>query len=407
MAAKNSEMTGLRGGHSWTHGLRVFALWAAVIIGCLSLGSYVVVRWVERQILTTENWVALVSPLPKQPVVSTALGNYIGAQVFQNVPVEQKIRDALPPRADFLAGPLAVQLQGLATKAAQDLVASDAFQTIWSGANRVAMNRLVAQSRGETPPLQQKVNERFNINLSDSRGKLRDALGKAADVFPALEPASQKAIDVSANLQARPRRIHQVIQKFDTLNKVLPFLTLAALLSALALAWRRRVTIMVSAVTVFILMLVELIALKWLRQETLSQVRNEDNLPAASYIYDTLLSGLKARIYVVLVAMVVVWALCLLAGPSRWAVSFRSSIALDRLQRSRLGAWWRTSRAWVRQYLYYLWVAALVVVLGIMALLSNVSGQVVLNAGLVIVSLCALLYIIATPHTAGLKAAPS
>lgn len=208
-------------GRSWIHGLRALALWVAVIIGCLSFSSYVVVRWVERQILTTDNWITLVSPLPKQPVVSTALGNYIGDQIFDEQTVEQKIRDVLP-RGDFLAPPLASQLHSLATKAAQNVVASDAFQTVWTGANRAAMDRLLAVSRGQTPPLQQRINERFNINVSGSLSTVRSALGKAADAFPALQPAADKSVQVSADLQARPRRIYQVIQKTDTLYTVLP-----------------------------------------------------------------------------------------------------------------------------------------------------------------------------------------
>jgi hypothetical protein len=378
---------------------RMFAIWVAATIGCLSFSSYVVVRWLEHQVLTTENWVALVSPLPKQPVVSAALGNYLSAQVVAAVPLEDKISAALPPQAVFLAKPLASQLQSLITRVSTSLAASDTFQTIWTGANRVAMNRLVTTARGQTSPLQKRINDRFNINISDSAGKLRAALGNAANVFPALQPTTQKALQISADLHARPRRIHQVVRTTDTLNTVLPYVILASLLFALALSWRRRRLVIIMVVAVFCLLLIELIALKWGRQQTLDQVRNPANLSAVGYIYDSILAGLKTRIYWVLGALAVIWLLCLAGGPAGWAASLRSFIALDRLKRSRMAGWWQTARTWAAQYKYFLWLGAAVLVLGGMAAFATVSTQVVVNAMLLIVALCSLIYIIATPRS--------
>src|SRR3569832_220572 len=95
---------------SWVHRLRVALIGLLVLMGCMFFGAYVVVHWGERQILTTNNWVALVGPLPGQPVVSTALGRYVSNQVFAAAPIEQKITEALPEKAAFLAGPLTSQL---------------------------------------------------------------------------------------------------------------------------------------------------------------------------------------------------------------------------------------------------------------------------------------------------------
>src|SRR4051812_44121010 len=93
--------------------LRTTIIGLLIAVGCLAFGSYVIVHWTEDQILTTDHWVALVTPLPKQSVVSNTLGTYISDTVFSEAPVEQAISDALPPRAAFLASPLAGQLQTL------------------------------------------------------------------------------------------------------------------------------------------------------------------------------------------------------------------------------------------------------------------------------------------------------
>jgi hypothetical protein len=166
----------------------------------------------------------------------------------------------------------------------------------------------------------------------------------------------------------------------------------------LALSWRRRRTLLISAATIFLLMLLELIALKWLRQETLAQVKNPDNTAAVTYIYDTFLKGLKDRIYVLLAVVAVIWALCLAAGPARWAVTMRSRIFPERLRKNRVSSLIYAAREWIRHYQYYLWLGVLAVVLGSMAAFLTITGHVVVNALLLIISLCALLYIIATPH---------
>jgi hypothetical protein len=390
-------------GQSQTSWWRRLAIGILIGVAGLALAAYVPVHWAERQVLNTDNWVALVSPWPKNPKVATALGNYISNQVFVTPAVQQKISDALPPRAGFLAGPLAGQLKTLTDNTARKLVASDAFQTIWTGANRAAMNRLLGSARGQTPPLQAKINQKFDIDISGSSGKLSQSLGKAAEAIPALQPASQKVIDVSTDLKTRPKRVQQFVKTTDTLARVLPMLAIAALLSALALSSRRRRTLMTGATTILVFMLLELIALKWLRQTTLEQVHNPANLPAVSYIYDSLVAWLRHMIYWILAAMIVLITWLWAAGPAGWAESTRAYLRLERFRQARLLISWHDFRFRVKRHEYYLWLAALILVLVIVAALADVNGRVVINSGLLLISLWALLHIIATPPAVGGK----
>lgn len=378
--------------------VRVVLLWLLAAVACLAFSVYVAVHWVERQVLNTDNWVSMVAPLPKQPVVSTALGGVISDKVFAAVPVQQKVADALPPRAGFLAGPLTSQLHTITANASKRVVASDAFQTVWTGANRVAMGRLLATARGQTPPLQSRINERFNVNLSGSEGQLRQALGKASEAIPALQPAAHKTIAVSTNLHAGAQRVHQYVRTADTLNAVLPWVAIASFLGAVALSHRRRRTIIVLAAVVIGLMFLELIAVKVGRQTVIDAVRNPANVSAVGYVFDTLLHGLKQSIYVVLAVMVLLIAVLQLAAPVPWAAHAREYVHLEQIRDSRVMAGWHAARRWVRRWEYYLWVGIAAVILGILALATNVvSGQAAINALLAILSLLALVHIIASP----------
>ena len=379
------------------NGWRSFAIWLLVILGCLAFGAYVVVHWAERQILTTSNWVSLVGPLPKQEVVSTALGNQIGDQVFANAAVEQKITDALPPRASFLAGPLSSQLHNLTRQTAQRVVASDGFQSIWIASNRIALDRLVSTARGQTPPLQAKVNEKFNINISDVSSQLQSTLGKASAAIPALQSQSRQNITVAADLQTRADRVRQVIRTTDNLSVVLPFLASASLLSALAISTQRRRTTMAIAMSLVILMLVELVAVKALRQQVLDQVTNTANLAAVEYIYDTVVGWLRQMIIIVLLVAAAIWSIGVIAGPARWARGVKSYISVDRIKKSRVIEVWHHIRSWIKKWQRYFWLAVVLVILIGMLLFVELNGLAVLNALLLAISTIALLYIIGTP----------
>ncbi len=393
MARTNSQ------NNVWANRVRVMGISLLILVGSAAFSLYVIAHWVERQIFDTDNWVALVSPLPKQPVVSTALGSYISDKVFEAVPVKQKISDALPPQAVFLAGPLTDQLQNLTTTTSQKIVASDGFQTLWSGANRLAMDRLVTTARGQTPPLQAKVNERFDINISDSVAQLRTALGNAAEAIPALQPLANRDIEVSTDLHAKPRRFHDVVRAVDTLVVVLPFAAIACFLFALALSYRRRRTVITITFVLIGCMLLELILLRLGKQETLNAVHDSSNLAAVGYIYDTLVGWLRHMIFIVVVLLMVVVFVALAAGPANWAMRLREYLHLTRIRKSQAYAYWSSFRAWMWQWQYYVWLGLGFAVLAGLALALTVTPEVVMNAVLLLIGLCALAHIVATPPT--------
>lgn len=382
----------------WRSWLRVTIVGALIVAACMSLSAFVIIHWVERQILDTDNYVALIGPLPQHPVVSTALGNYVADQVFAAAPVEDKIKQALPERAAFLASPLTSQLQDLTARFSRKVVASDGFQSVWVGANRTAMNRLVSQARGQPTELQKRVDQRFNIDISGVRDGLRAKLGTSATAIPALETAQAKAVEVSANLHTKRETLHKAIRTADLLAVTLPLLAIACFLWGMAWALNRRRVALVTFMLVIIFMLIELIALKWSRQLTLDQVHNSANLSAVAYIFDTLIAWLVHMIYVVIAVSVVILALLIAAGPAGWAQQLRQYIRLDRLRESSAGRWWREARVWMKANEYYVWLGATVFVFVLLAASDRVTSAVLTNHILLLLSMFALVHIVANPR---------
>jgi len=368
------------------------------VICCLAVGSYITAHWVENQILNTDNWVALVTPLPKQPVVSEALGTYIGKHVFSLADVEDRITSVLPPRADILAPPIADQLESITISTSKKIVASDNFQTLWSGANRLAMNRLVSQARGEPTALQKSVNERFNLNLSGVNGQLRDKLGSAAAAIPALQPASQKALTLAVSLQAKRERLWQVVRGVDYSAAVLPMVAIATLCGALAFAQKRRRTVMRIAAGCIVVILLELISIKAGRERILGLVQDPANIPAISYIYDTIVALVRHSMFWALGVAAFIFLIATAFGPAKWAWSFRSIVRLDKLAATRIGKWWQNARSTVRRHQTVTYVVIVGLALAYMALVMELNSQSSVNVILLTLSLMAIVRIVATPR---------
>lgn len=388
----------------WRGVLRSGAVVLLVVLAGLGVGAWIMTSWAERQILNVDNWVALVGPLPKQDVVAAALGGYVTDRVYDQAAVQQRVAAALPEQAAFLAAPIASQLESLTGKISRQVVQSDAFETVWSGANRVAMSRLLARARDQTGVIQDKVSERFNIDLSAVLPALRERLGSAAEALPGLRPGSGRVIQVTADLRTRTARLRQYVQAVDFLSAVLPLGVAAALLWALALARQRWRALLSVAVLSGIVILIELIALNWLRGTVLDQVQNPANLEVVGYVYDQLVHGLRSLMLWSLLGAVLIAILATLAGDSQLARSAQALVHTERLEASGPMRQIRASRAWVRARELYFLLGSVVLVLIALIFMAPMNGRVAANALFLFLGLSGIVHWWATPEQGGLWA---
>ncbi len=282
------------------------------VVGIVSLLGYMMVHWTERQLLTTDNWVELVSPLPKDPQVSSALGTYTVDKLFDATDLQSKITEALPDRAAFLAPTLTERLDARLTTATTNLVASDKFQTIWTEANRATHQRLMDQARGTTPP--PKVNLDFDLDLSAVREKINDKLG--TEIQPLLanpnpgQAAADKRVEVDAKIDVRLDRFRKFVKTVDVLNDVLWLLAAAAILGALVISRRRRRLLMILSLSALVVALLQLIGVNAFRPSALNHIQNEAYRPAVGVVYDSLTKMFRQSSTAVAVVSAIIFAVC-------------------------------------------------------------------------------------------------
>ncbi|PRY30847.1 hypothetical protein [Pseudosporangium ferrugineum] len=124
--------------------LRRFASALLIALTAFCVAASMVGVWAATTVLDTDRWVAAVAPLPQEPQVAAAVAEYTTTQLFQAVDVEQRLRSVLPPRAAFLAGPVAGELRDAVRSTVSKVLRSDRFGTVWQGLNRRAHQRALA-----------------------------------------------------------------------------------------------------------------------------------------------------------------------------------------------------------------------------------------------------------------------
>lgn len=383
-AAKSEPNTG--------SGWRSFLVGALVALTGLGIALLAMVVWVERQLLTTENWVSYASSLPKDPVVSDGLSMYIADKLFEEADVQSRVEEALPPRAGFLAAPLTDQLETLTRGAAERVVESDSFESLWVSVNRAAHQRLMERARSDQPQI--GGNERLDIDLSGAVPLLRERLGRVAEALP---ERTERDLSVAADLQTRRERFARIVQSVDFLRDVLPYVCLAVGLGALALARDRRRVLLAGSVLVVVLSLLQLIAVNAVRTSLLDRVQNAQYEPAVGAIYDSLLGGFSSMVYAVLAIAALVWFVMYLTGPSDLGGRLRRFVRMNEIQETRPYAQWRWLRLWMADQKYYLWAVLGIITLFYLSFTMQIDWQVAVNSLLVLLSGIALVQIMGSP----------
>ena len=121
---------------------RVLAV-VLLVIGFILVPLSAVSIWSRNQLLNTDRYVSTVSPLAGDPDIQKVVATKSVDALFSSVDVSGKVSDVLPKRAKFLGDTIAAQAQGYAVQITEKLLASDRFQNLWDGMNRVAHQQLV------------------------------------------------------------------------------------------------------------------------------------------------------------------------------------------------------------------------------------------------------------------------
>lgn len=353
-----SEPTGATTGPGWLPTTLV------VIATCIAVLS-TLTTWVKTQALDTDEWVAKSDELLADPEIRDALSVYLTDQLFTVVDVGAALEELLPEQLSGLAGPLAGAFRGPAGDAVDQLLASQRFADLWSSANRVTHQRIVAILREDTTSAATSVSDgTATLELGVILRALGENLGIQAAALDRIPPdAGQITIFRSDQLASA----QTVVQILDFLSWFLFVVVVALYALAVVLARGERermlfevgVALAVGGLSVLLLRAIGV-------RLTVDAVVDDANRSIGRIVGEIATRLLQEIAWTGITFGVLIAAFAALLTDHRWAVAVRRSLARPAASTGAAVAatvlillalmWWSPGRAFDR------WVSALTLV---------------------------------------------
>src|SRR5215475_2364404 len=103
---------------------------ALVVVGSVLAFFSVFAIWLERQAHNTDDWVSTSGRLIQNQTIRAALSDYLVDQLYDNVNVENDLKDVLPGDTKDLAGPAAGGLRQGAGSGAEKVLETSTAQDL-------------------------------------------------------------------------------------------------------------------------------------------------------------------------------------------------------------------------------------------------------------------------------------
>ncbi|WP_078954919.1 hypothetical protein [Streptomyces griseus] len=372
VAALEASAQGPRGGPAAPgrehHRLRSLSAGLLVLLGCLLLPPGLVAAWTADLLGDTDRYVRTVQPLASDPDVQAAVATRVTDAVMDHIDLPSLLEGVAPdqrPLAEKALGKLGGSLEGAVASfvhdRAQDVVASPAFETIWTDANRAVHTSLDRALTGD----------------EDGAVKIEsDAV--TIDLAPVVDRVKERLVDSGLTAAGSIPEIHTdfTVLRSDDIGKAktgfallqslglwLPVIAVLCVAGGVLLAVRRRRALVAGALGFAVAALVLGIALTVFRTVYLNALPASVSPAAAGAVYDTLVRFLRTSVRVAAALGVLIALAAWLSGPSRPAVLTRglwhSGIAAARATADRAGMRLGPVGPFVRRF--HPWIAGILV----------------------------------------------
>ena len=273
--------------------------------------------WVHERILTTDGWVETVAPLADDPAVIDAISNRIVNTIFERADIQDRITDILPGPVDALGRTFTNSLRNLATKQTEKFLESNAFESLWEEANRVAHEQVVAMFSGQGDALENH-NGQVVLDLGAVADKVRQRLvDNGVGILKRVTIPKGQA-DIVLFESSVVTDLQTVFRLLDQLWIALPIAFLVVAAAAIAVSARRRRTVVELGLAAAAGSLLLLAGLHYARREYLSAATGAQlNGEAAESVFDTIVSKLETWTWLLLVVALVVAVAAFFSDPRK------------------------------------------------------------------------------------------
>jgi hypothetical protein len=296
-----------------------------VVLACVLAPLSILGVWTSNTLLDTDRYVDTVAPLAKDHDVQAAVSRIVDDALLAKVDVTQKVRDALPDKAAFVAPFVAQGIGNFVQQATLRILESDRFQNLWEKLNRTAHAQIVAILKNEGRQTSDTRAGRVVVKLGAVIDKVRTKLhDRGIDILQDVNIPTKDSQFVLFKSDG-VRKVRAAADALDTLAIVLPILTALLFAAAVAISTRRRRTIVHAALGLAFSVGLLLTLFNLIRGVYLDAVKpiNQD---AAAAAYDQILNFLRTAARAVFAFAIIVAIGSWLAGPGKTATKIRTGV---------------------------------------------------------------------------------
>jgi len=302
-----------------------------LVIGFILVPLSALSIWSRNQLLNTDRYVSTVSPLADNPDIQKVVATKAVDALFSSVNVDAKITSVLPKRAKFLGDTIAAQAQGYAVQITEKLLASDQFQRLWDGMNRVSHKQLVTVLKDENGvnagPARVK-DGKITLDLSNVITTVKTELEKKGLGFlknVSVPPVKRTVTLIDTGGIDQARTASKIL---NAIAWLLPLLAIGCFVGSALLVRPRRRGAIRSGMVLFggaAFTLVLLAVGRWFYLDAATPPGG--NGKAAAAVWDILLRNLRVAVIIVGVIGLLIAIAGWLSGTSGGAVRIRAMVS--------------------------------------------------------------------------------
>jgi hypothetical protein len=303
--------------------------WILVVLASLLIPISVISAWAITTVSDTDQYVATMAPLARNPVVVNQLATKATDELFSTQVVQNKITDMLPPKAKPIVQPIVAQVKNYVHGVALKVFQSEQFGKLFDALNRRSHQTVVDILSGKQTRLTKALqNGQVVLNLAPQVNQIVDKLNsRGVKLFKPI-PTQSGGLGFVVVSKSQVSKFSGLFNTVVTLGWALPVVAVALGVLSVIVAVERRKTLLRVAVGVGLFTLLLLGVLAYGRTAFLNQATTHKfDVGVSAAVWDTLIRFLKADLRWTLLGCVLVALGAWLAGPARYAVWIRTKAA--------------------------------------------------------------------------------
>jgi hypothetical protein len=322
---------------------RRLSSWVLIVLASLLAIVSVLVVFVRNEVLDTDTYVATVGPLASDPAIQSAVAGAVSKKLTEKVDVKQRVTNALPQKAGFLAAPITSSLESLTHQVALTFVQSSAFQKLWVSANRAAHKQVVSLLTGDNSGVVTSDRGKVSLDLGKVEAKVKQALDKQGiTIFDKVPTTNGTSFVLFESDQLV--KYQGLIKWLDRLSYLLPILTVVCYAGGIVLTENRRRGVVRAAIGLAVAMGVLLVGVSLGRNYYLNALKTSTPRVAAANAYDAVTAFPLGTTRVVLLVAVIIALVGIAVGNNRLRAWVRSVDKPRWLADSPVHRWMRSHR---------------------------------------------------------------